>query len=166
MTDYTFRLAKIEEVETIFRLYVGRIDWMDKNGIRQWNATRYLELYPLSYYIRQCELGNLYVMECGENGIISGAVVLFEDDRRWPDTKNIRAYYIHNLVSAPGANGVGARLIAEAETLAKDAGKQAVRLDCAVDNTFLNNYYASKGYMAIERFNEGLYSGVLREKKL
>ena len=45
---YDFRLAKNNEIDTIFSLYKKRIQWMDKSGIQQWNMTNYLEVYPIS----------------------------------------------------------------------------------------------------------------------
>lgn len=60
-SNYIFKLAVKEEMEEIFSLYVQRIHWMNEQGIRQWNITRYLDRYPLSYYQEQCDLDNLYV---------------------------------------------------------------------------------------------------------
>lgn len=45
-----FRQAQPEEIEEIFSLYGKRIRWMDENGVRQWNATDYLAVYPAKYY--------------------------------------------------------------------------------------------------------------------
>lgn len=34
---YDFRLAKNNEIDTIYSLYEKRIQWMDHTGIQQWN---------------------------------------------------------------------------------------------------------------------------------
>lgn len=166
MKNYTFKLAKKEETKEIFNLYAERVRWMNKHGIRQWNTTGYLERYPLSYFQEQCELGNLYVLRSIEDGSIASAVVLYQSDERWLDKADVPAYYIHNLVAHPDAKGAGARMIAAAEKNAIEHGKHFIRLDCAVDNTFLNQYYASKGYVEAGKCKDGSYLGIRREKKL
>ncbi len=165
-TNYIFRLAKIEEMEEVFELYVRRVRWMDEKGIKGWNTTNYLERYPLSYYQEQCQLDTLYLLRNAEDNSLAGAVVLLPNDERWQDKTDDAAYYIHNLVSSLDDNGVGARLIAESEKIAIKHGKHFVRLDCAVGNLFLNAYYASKGYEENGRCEDGSYTGIRREKKL
>ena len=41
-----------------------------------------------------------------------------------------------------------------------------MRLDSAIGNKNLENYYASRGYRSAGFCKDGLYEGVLREKKL
>ena len=41
-----------------------------------------------------------------------------------------------------------------------------MRLDCAIDNAALNQYYKDKGYQIIDQCKEGLYKGNRREKWL
>ena len=36
---------------------------MDEKGLKQWNATDYLEVYPAAYYRKLEENGNLFVLE-------------------------------------------------------------------------------------------------------
>lgn len=164
--DYIFRPAEINEIEEIFSLYVQRIRWMDEHGIRQWNVTDYMGRYPVSYYQKQCELGALYVLRSVKDNALAGAVVLYQKDIRWHDKPDMPAYYVHNLVSAPGCKGAGARMIAEVERIAVAHGKLYMRLDCAVDNAFLNRYYEAKGYKEAGICEDRLYRGICREKKL
>lgn len=166
MKDYIFGLAGKKDIEDIFALYAERVRWMDAHGIRQWNVTRYLELYPLSYYREQCEHGNLYSLRCAGDDLPVGAVVLRQSDERWPDKAGVPAYYIHNLVTHPGIKGAGAHILAETERLAVEHDKCFVCLDCAADNAALNEYYASKGYAEAGEFVEGNYCGMRREKRL
>ena len=166
MKDYIFEPAQVNDIEEIFSLYVERVRWMDEHGIRQWNITRYLEVYPLSYYQEQYEQGNLYSLRCVKNGLLVGAVVLRQNDERWSDKADVSAYYIHNLVTRLGVKGVGADILAESERLAVEHGKRFICLDCAVDNVALNEYYASKGYVEVGKFVEGSYCGIRREKEL
>lgn len=80
---YRFEKAVSEEIASIFSLYEKRVKWMDECGIRQWNTTDYLNVYPMDYYEQEIKLGNLFVLK-SENRII-GAVVLLQHDERWPD---------------------------------------------------------------------------------
>ncbi|MEI3079559.1 MAG: GNAT family N-acetyltransferase [Oscillospiraceae bacterium] len=77
-----------------------------------------------------------------------------------------RAWYVHNLVTAVGASGAGKAILREAEKLAGSRGMEAMRLDCADDNTRLNAWYESQGYFPCGTCIDGPYHGILREKLL
>ena len=49
---WELRLARQDELEEIFALYAARVRWMDAAGIHQWNDTKYLERFPLGYFLR------------------------------------------------------------------------------------------------------------------
>lgn len=102
---YDFRLAKNNEIDTIFSLYKKRIQWMDKSGIQQWNMTNYLEVYPISYYADRQRLGELYVLS--KEDVVIGAVVLLQSDECWPQMADSPAYYVHNLVTELSVKGAG-----------------------------------------------------------
>lgn len=164
--NYIFRLAEIEEVKEIFDLYVERVHWMNERGIIGWNTTDYLQIYPQSYYRKQCQLRTLYVLRNIDENLLAGAVVLLPNDERWQDKTEDSAYYIHNLVSRITDKGAGEQIIERLEKIAIEHNKHFLRLDCAVNNLFLNEYYASKGYEENGRCKDGVYSGIRREKKL
>ena len=50
--------------------------------------------------------------------------------------------------------------------MAVSEGKEYLRLDCAVDNPVLNEYYESMGYETAGHCQDGPYYGVRREKRL
>ena len=159
------RRAAPDEVPSVFELYRQRIHWMNRQGIRQWNVTEYLSVYPLSYYASCCTAGTLYVWQ--EAAVpITGSVVLLTQDSRWDDGETAATCYIHNLVTAPGCPGTGRRMPAAAERLAVSRGQRSMRLDCAEDNERLKQYYAAQGYRAAGRCREGNYRGILWEKPL
>ncbi len=164
--DCVFRSAKKEDIPGIFSLYEKRIAWMEEKGLHQWNATDYLTVYPRSYFQTQAAAGRLYGAEDRKTGAILGAVVLLSEDDRWADRVGEPAYYVHNLVTDGAAPGVGSWMLHEMETLARRDGKTALRLDCAVDNAALNNYYASHGYREAGFCADGAYQGIRREKRL
>ncbi len=162
--EYIFQPAAQADVEPVFQLYRQRVCWMNGKGIRQWNTTDYLSAYPVAYYREQQRRGSLYVLRAGQS--VAGAVVLLTADERWADMAAAPAYYIHNLVTAPDFPGAGHRLLQEIEMLAVKTEKKALRLDCAVDNAFLNAYYESHGYLFAGHCQDGPYRGSRREKRL
>lgn len=165
-TEYLFRQARTDEVQQVFQLVLDRIHWMDEKGIRQWNVTKYLERFPYSYYEQKQAEGELYVLEEKATGDIVCGAVLKEIDDRWPETVEGSAYYLHNFATDTKKPGVGLVFLHLAERFAASVGKEYFRLDCAVDNAFLNQYYDAQGYVVVGNCVHGLYRGLLREKKL
>ena len=161
-----FRKARADEVQTVFQLVLDRIRWMDEKGIRQWNVTAYLDRFPYSYYEQKQAVGEVYVLAEKATGEIVCGAVLKEVDDRWPATVEGSAYYLHNFATDTCKPGVGKVFLCFAEQYAAAMGKQYFRLDCAVDNAFLNRYYDEQGYVVVGHCVHGLYQGLLREKKL
>lgn len=44
--EYKFLLANETMLDDIVALVIKRIKWMDSVGIKQWNVTNYMEVYP------------------------------------------------------------------------------------------------------------------------
>ena len=163
--SYIFETAKKEEIPEIFDLYKERVQWMDDNGIRQWNDTDYLNTYTEAYFESHLEKGLLFVLKDSDSGKIKAAAVLLEEDARWGDIAEGSAYYVHNLVTACDVRGAGKQMLKELEKLAASRGKDYIRLDGTLGHDFLNQYYESRGYEAVGECVDGLYHGVLRQKK-
>lgn len=160
--EEVFEAAREGEEEAAYGLILARVSWMAEKGIDQWPPIYYEEIYPLSYYRRQREQKKLYV--CRRNGKVTAAAVLLETDERWPDQKP--AYYVHNFAAAAEEKGAGSRFLHCVEDLARQKGKEAVRLDCSIHNRTLNEYYEKQGYCLAGRCEEGGYVGNRREKAL
>ncbi len=178
----------------MFRLIMGRVAWMDEVGIRQWNVTKYDECYPESYYREHAAAGRIFCLEdtefdagnagcAGDTDCADGRIVavglLLEEDERWPDgiartdavtgqpAAPANAYYLHHFATAVGARkGIGGEFLQAAEEYAAARGKEWFRLDSADDNAALEAYYTSRGYVPAGMCVDGLYTGVLRQKKL
>lgn len=162
---YHFVLANESMLEQIYSLFEKRIEWMDKVGIKQWNVTDYLKIYSRKYYINQIREHHLYVM-IDNNDKVVGAIVLLEQDSRWEQNEPYPAYYLHNFVTDIDIKGIGEKMLTAIDELAKANHKSRIRLDCAEDNIFLNNYYESHGYLYVDKCIAGLYKGNKREKSL
>ena len=161
---YKFRKALQQEVPAVFALIMRRVAWMDRVGIRQWNTTKYDERYPLDYYEERRQMDELFVLEDGATGQILCVGALFHEDVRWPDPES--AYYLHHLAAEVDAKGAGSMFLQKAEAYTASQGKQYLRLDSAVGNKTLEDYYTSRGYEEAGRCADGLYEGILRQKKL
>lgn len=161
---YRFREAEKQEVAAIFALIMDRVAWMDQVGIRQWNTTRYDQRYPLDYYEQRRLQGELFVLEDAVTGKLLCVGALFHEDDRWPDPGS--AYYLHHFASAVDAKGAGSIFLQQAEDYTASQGKDYLRLDSAVGNQALAQYYTSRGYEEAGQCVDGLYSGILRQKKL
>lgn len=164
MEQYIFRQATQQEIPDIFDLIMGRVAWMDMVGIRQWNTTKYDQRYPLHYYEQRRQMEELFVLEDGETGKILCVGALFHEDERWPEPAE--AFYLHHLASHVDAKGTGSIFLQLAEKYTADCGKRYLRLDSAVGNKTLEEYYTSRGYVEAGRCKDGLYEGILRQKEL
>lgn len=160
--NYIFRQATREEIPEVFALIMRRVAWMDQVGICQWNTTRYDRRYPLDYYEQRRQQEELFVLE--KNGKILCVGALFHTDERWPDVES--AFYLHHFASEVDAGGAGSIFLEMAEQYTAEQGKAYLRLDSAVGNKTLEAYYTSRGYVEAGRCTDGLYSGILRQKKL
>ena len=161
---YIFREARADEIQAVFDLIMRRVAWMDTVGIKQWNTTKYDERYPLSYYEKRRQMQELFVLEDAETGKMLAVGALFHDDIRWPDPKN--AFYLHHLASDTDAKGAGSIFLELAECYTAGCGKQYMRLDSAIGNQFLESFYTGRGYVEAGTCSDGLYHGILRQKKL
>lgn len=162
--EYQFRKAEKQEIPAVFALIMGRVAWMDTVGIRQWNTTRYDQRYPLDYYESRRQAEELFVLEERPAGRLVCVGALFHEDVRWPDPAS--AFYLHHFASEVDAKGVGSIFLQEAENYTRSQGRQYLRLDSAVGNKTLEDYYTSRGYVEAGRCEDGLYKGILRQKKL
>ena len=164
MEAYHFRQANEGEIQTVFDLIMGRVAWMDTVGIRQWNATKYDERYPLHYYEQRRQQEELFVLEERATGQIVSVGALFHEDERWPDPES--AFYLHHLASRVDKKGTASIFLQLAEEYTAGCGKQFLRLDSAVGNKTLEAYYTCRGYVEAGCCTDGLYEGILRQKKL
>lgn len=162
--NYIFRQATREEIPEVFALIMRRVAWMDTVGIRQWNVTKYDQRYPRYYYEMRRQKEELFVLTEGEEGKIVAVGALLHEDERWPDIES--AYYLHHLASDPEEKGTASIFLQEAEEYTAKQGKLYMRLDSAIGNKKLEHYYASRGYTEAGCCKDGLYEGVLRQKKL
>lgn len=161
---YIFRQATREEIPLVFALIMRRVSWMDDVGIRQWNTTKYDQRYPIYYYEQRRQQEEIFVLEERSTGKLLCVGALFHRDERWPEEAS--AFYLHHFAAELDAKGAGSIFLQMAETYAARQGKTYLRLDSAIGNKTLEDYYTSRGYVEAGYCKDGLYEGVLRQKKL
>ena len=148
----------------MFKIIGDRVLWMDEVGIKQWNTTNYAEVYPISYFEEKHQMGEVFVLEETIKNKIVAVAVLMKEDARWPDIAS--ALYLHNFATRIEYKGVGSIFLSLAEQYTKAQGYEYMRLDSDIDNKPLEEYYTTRGYKAVGECIDGLYKGILREKKL
>ena len=148
----------------MFDIIIQRMKWMDEVGIKQWNVTKYDEVYPLSYYEEKRQAGQVFVIEKTETAKIVCGAVLKEHDERWNDDPP--AIYLRNFATRLEEKGIGLLFMKYAEEYAISLGKEFFRLDSATDNISLAKYYEKLGFLPVGSCIDGEYIGTLRQKKL
>lgn len=161
---YTFRKITKAEIPVMLHLILQRMKWMDEKGLKQWNVTKYDEVYPQSYFEERRQEGQVFVLEDKGTNEVVCAAVLKEHDARWETDEP--SLYLRNFASKIGAKGVGLVFMKYAEEHAKKIGKQYFRLDSPEGNETLAKYYEKQGYSTVGECEDGLYKGILRQKLL
>ena len=164
--DCIFAKAAETDVKDFVSLIDKRIEWMEQNGIKQWNLFGYKQRYSFAYFKREADLGHMYVLRDNDSRIIAGAVLL-ETDPRWQQNDPQKpSLYVHNFVSSIDVKGSGKELLRRIENLALQKKKACVRLDVIIGNDRLNAWYENMGYYLAGKTVDGEYHGNLREKTL
>ena len=89
---------------------------------------------------------------------------LIKDDYRWPGDKD--AFHVHHLATAIGIHGIGAIAIDFCKDISRKFNMPYLRLDCAVGNDMLNNFYKDLGFTYAGPIVDRLYTGNKLEFKL
>ena len=160
--NYTVSPCVHAELPQVYALINARIRWMDEMGLDQWNTVNYWDAYPESHYEDAVTQGCLYVIKDLDR--IVGALVLRESDPYWDDSTP--ACYFHNFATALDAKGAGKKLLDFCAELALKKGKQYLRMDCAVSNQKLNEYYENLGFALVGDFWDDVYHANKRQKLL
>mgnify|MGYP002590172750 CR=1 FL=1 len=127
--EYTFRRATAQDVDGIMEIIRDRIEWMDREGLYQWNKTNYMQRYPREYFLEGINRGEFYLAISPEQEV-SGVIAMLTVDPRWENDELKDCYYLHHLAAKPQAKGAGRALLNFCEELSRKEGKECIRLDC------------------------------------
>jgi len=149
------RKADISEIERVMEILADGREALAAAGIDQWQGG-----YPYRDVIeRDIALGQSYVVEDGDGGLIATAVISFLSEKdylvieggEWltdaPEGSEAYAV-VHRVAVAHTAKGKGvASFILEgAEEIAKEGGARSIRVDTHADNTPMRKLLAKEGY--------------------
>jgi GNAT superfamily N-acetyltransferase len=120
--------------------------WQISRGIQQWKPGD----LPVAAIEAQISVGEWFVVR--EREIVAALRLLWSDPIIWGETPADSAY-VHGLVvrRSDAGVGLGAELLAWAESQAAHAGREFVRLDCVDSNDRLRRYYEDRGYKPVGR---------------
>lgn len=173
MNNLNVRLAQLEDYKIVLKTMTDTAKWLNKKGSSQWNDL--LSGKDVHNTEKAIQNNEVYLAEL--EGELVGMFVLWENQSEWDrtlwgeeDTNTI--YYLHRVTLTQSVRGknLGIQLVDAALKVAINNHKRKVRLDCLVDNPYLNEFYKSAGFQlkladkSANEFNGNRYN--LYEKKL
>lgn len=160
--QYIYRLAKMNDLDSIMSMVEDRIQWFKNKDIFQWRL--YLKHHPVEEWkraIRNCEL---YVVVLKDE-VLGCIQFQYYDPEFWDNSRNL---YIKKLCTRVGTKKLGQYFIEKAIEKARHENISKIRLDCTNLNEHLNSIYESYGFHVVKRgfHNRYTYAYCLREMKL
>ena len=139
--------------------------FIQSKGLAQWVPAAHAAFLPkISAKVNKCSLHKV------SNG--NDAIAFFDfsfDPSEWWSRRAGMAGYISGIVVARASRGrgVGSFIIECAEARVRDGGAHYLRLDCHAENSWLCEYYRSKGFTEVDCVEQHPgYIGALYQKLL
>ena len=135
--QYIYRLAKMNDLDSIMSMVEDRIQWFKNKDIFQWRL--YLKHHPVEEWkraIRNCEL---YVVVLKDE-VLGCIQFQYYDPEFWDNSRNL---YIKKLCTRVGTDKLGRYLIEKAIEKAHQENISTLRVDCTNLNEKLNSIYES-----------------------
>ena len=143
--QYIYRLAKMNDLDSIMSMVEDRIQWFKNKDIFQWRL--YLKHHPVEEWkraIRNCEL---YVVVLKDE-VLGCIQFQYYDPEFWDNSRNL---YIKKLCTRVGTDKLGRYLIEKAIEKAHQENISKIRLDCTNLNEKLNSIYESYGFHVVRK---------------
>ena len=162
----TIRLARAEELDSVYRLVQDATRHMDEQGIPQWD-----EIYPSKAVLNgDIENQQMYLIEV--EGRVAGFTVINEDQSpKYADVDwkyDGRVLVVHRLTIHPDyqRQKLASHLMDFAEEMAATENYDCIRLDAFTLNPTAFGMYEKRGYrrVGIVRFRKGDF--YVYEKKI
>ena len=162
-----FRLANIDDLQSVLEIFNNATNAMNIKGVYQWD-----NIYPnadiLALDIKKEEM----YLAVSENEILSAFVINSECDDEYKKVKwnypDLPYIVVHRLCVNPEYQniGIGMKSMLEAESIAKNNGVKAIRLDAFTENPVALSLYEKLGYSiaGYADWRKGRFA--LMEKKL
>lgn len=141
--ENVFRQIAAGEIAAGYLLIVGRTDWLNQKGIRQWHRP-----IPETVIRKRQADGDFYGYWVNDE--LMAVVCLLEYSvTAWGDLLQGRYLVLASLVSslAHAGQGHGRQCVLQACEYARLAGYERVYLDCVDNAGVLPNYYSHLGFL-------------------
>jgi GNAT superfamily N-acetyltransferase len=134
-----FLVAGPGQVDEVLTVLDEAADWLRGRGVEQWPAR-----FERSWVEGAVRRGETWLALA--DGAVSGTVTLDAADSVWDDLPGAAALYVHRMAVRRAARGLGAVILGWAAGLARQQGRDALRLDCVAANGRLRGYYEAAGF--------------------
>jgi GNAT superfamily N-acetyltransferase len=133
-----FRVARPDQLGDVLGVLDEAAAWLRERGITQWPAR-----FEPSWVEGAIRRGETWLVEV--DGTVRATVTVDWSDPVWADDGGSAAY-LHRMAVRRREPGLGAVILAWAADLARQHGRDALRLDCVASNGRLRAYYEAAGF--------------------
>lgn len=165
--ELILRMATIEDLEHVEKIFKNAIEVMDSNGINQWD-----DIYPNKEILKEDILKGEMFLGVVDNKIACAFVLNSDYDEEYNNGnwkyRNESFNIVHRLCVNPGFQnqGIGTQSMMLIEKILRKDGIESIRLDAFSLNPFALRLYEKIGYVRVGKANwrKGLF--YLYEKKI
>jgi hypothetical protein len=134
-----FLVAAPGQVDEVLAVLGEAAAWLQARGVAQWPSR-----FERSWVEGDVRGGATWLVLA--SGTVSGTVTLDHGDSVWDDLPGAAALYVHRMAVRRSAPGLGAVILGWAAGLARQQGREALRLDCVASNGRLRACYEAAGF--------------------
>ena len=132
-------MAAPGQVDEVLAVLDEAAAWLQGRGVEQWPSR-----FERSWVEGAVRRGETWLALA--RGTVSGTVTLDHCDSVWDDLPGA-AVYVHRMAVRRSASGLGAVILGWAARIARQQGREALRLDCVASNGRLRAYYEAAGFV-------------------
>jgi hypothetical protein len=133
-----FLVAAPGQLDEVLTVLDEAAAWLRGRGIAQWPPR-----FESSWIRSAIDRGETWLVTVG--GTVSATVTVDLADPVWDGIAG-RALYVHRMAVRRQAPGLGAVILGWAAGVARQHGREALRLDCVAANSRLRAYYEAAGF--------------------
>jgi GNAT superfamily N-acetyltransferase len=134
-----FLVAAPGQVDEVLAVLDEASAWLQGRGVEQWPSR-----FDPSWVEGAVRRGETWLALVG--GMVSGTMTLGRSDSVWDGLPGT-ALYVHRMAVRRSAPGLGSVILGWAAGVARQQGREALRLDCVASNRRLRAYYEAAGFV-------------------
>ena len=135
------------EIEIIESILMNAVDWMDSNGLHQWERENVRWSHLSQFFVP----GDFYIAYV--NNVPAACMALIDHDPVfWPEVEKGESLYIHKIAVKRefSGKGISKELIDFAKEKALQLGVKSLRLDCHRHRYKVRTIYEKQGFVLVE----------------